>query len=128
MPVTGPRHVEPVNGTRISLLSSVAVPDNVMAQLETVGLAPVPVAVQAIESPDIVPVAVPATATVVWHVAVNEPDAVLPVMLLTTHTKFVHVLVSVVTDETDDHVPLSAWTPVAVDVVEFVVCDGERMF
>lgn len=93
-----------------------------MGQSGVEGLVPTAVAVHVSVVPDSTPLAVPAICRLAKQVAVNDPLTVLPVMSVTVQWKFVHVFCSVVVDDTDAHVPLSAWTPVVLGVVDELFC------
>ena len=72
------------------LVSSVAVPDREIAQGGRPGIVPVALADHVTVVPDSVPEADPATCTVPRQVALNVPDADVPVNSVTAHWKFTH--------------------------------------
>jgi hypothetical protein len=82
------------------------VPLNENAQVATVDVVPLPVAVHVMVSPDNVPVAVPVTVRLPAHVAVNVPVAPVADAEVIVHLKFEQVLVSTVSDETELHAPV----------------------
>lgn len=109
----------PVYGTRIESTPSSAVPDRAIAHDGTDGVDAVAFADHAMVDPLIVPWAVPLTFRSPAQVALNAPFAVVAVISVGVHLKFVQLdgdgtmLV-----EADVHVPIRALTPPPL------LCDG----